>query len=188
MTLTVQKTPLAGVLVVRSQRSLDERGYFLETWNRKAFREAGIDADFVQDNHSMSERTGTLRGLHSQSPPHAQAKLIRCTRGAAYDVAVDIRRGSPAYGRWFGTVLTPENGLQLFIPAGFLHGFLTLQTCTEIQYKCSDHYAPLAEGTVRWDSLGIPWPLQGKPIMSSRDAGAPPFEALKSPFVMGENA
>jgi dTDP-4-dehydrorhamnose 3,5-epimerase len=174
------------LVVLEPRRFSDERGYFEETWNRQHFRDTGIDVDFVQDNSSMSVKPGTLRGLHFQAPPHAQDKLVRCTRGAIFDVAVDIRRGSPTYGRWTGIELTPENGRQFFIPKGFLHGFVTLSPRTEVQYKCSDHYAPACDGSVRWDSLDIRWPLAAAPILSPKDATATAFADFESPFVFGD--
>ena len=182
-----QRDP-AGPVVLEPRRFSDERGYFEETWNRRQLRDVGIDVDFVQDNCSMSVAPGTLRGLHFQAPPHAQDKLVRCARGKILDVAVDIRRGSPTYGRWMAVELTPENGRQLFIPKGFLHGFVTLSPRTEVQYKCSDHYAPACDGSVRWDSLDIPWPLEGAPILSAKDADAPAFTEFQSPFVFGDDA
>jgi len=136
----------------------------------------------------MSAMAGTLRGLHFQAPPHAQDKLVRCTRGAIFDVAVDVRLGSPTYGQWLGLELTPQNGRQLLIPKGFLHGFLTLKPDTEVQYKCSDYYAPDFDGSVRWDSLGIDWPICGAPILSAKDAKAIPFAKFQSPFAYGEDA
>lgn len=178
---------VTGLMIIKPSRFGDHRGYFQETWARDPFIKAGISVDFVQDNHSTSTQVGTLRGLHFQAPPHAQDKLVRCTRGAIYDVAVDIRRGSSSYGRWHGVELTPQNGLQLFIPKGFLHGFLTLQPETEVQYKCSDYYAPACDGSVRWDSLGIDWPLSGtRPVLSEKDAGAIPFVEFQSPFHIGD--
>jgi dTDP-4-dehydrorhamnose 3,5-epimerase len=166
----------------------DPRGYFTETWSRRDMSKAGIDVDFMQDNESWSRQAGTLRGLHFQAPPHAQDKLVRCTRGKIFDVAVDIRRGSPHYGQWHGVELSPETGTQLFIPKGFLHGFLTLEDDTEVQYKCSDTYAPECDGAVRWDSLGIAWPLNGAPILSQKDADAVPFSAFQSPFVWNNHS
>ena len=179
-----QPTDLPGLSVLTPARFGDHRGFFSESWNRARLAQHGIETDFVQDNHSVSERTGTLRGLHFQSPPHAQAKLVRCGRGRLYDVAVDIRRGSPAYGRWFGLELSAQNGRQLYIPAGFLHGFVTLEPDTEIVYKCSDYYAPECDGAVRWDSasLGIDWPLEGAPQISDKDAAAPDMTDFESPF------
>ena len=147
-----------------------------------------IGADFVQDNHSLSWAAGTLRGLHFQAPPAAQAKLIRCGRGAIFDVAVDIRRGSSTYGRWEGYELTAENGHQLYVPVGFAHGFVTLEPDSEIVYKCTDYYAPETEGAVRWDSCGIDWPLSVDPILSDKDAIAPALADFDSPFIYGENS
>ncbi len=145
--------------------------------------------EFVQDNHSLSRDTGTIRGLHFQSPPHAQGKLVRCGRGRLFDVAVDIRQGSPTYGKWVGADLSFENGRQLWIPAGFLHGFVTREPDTEIIYKCTDHYAPECDGAVRWDSgtIGIDWDLSGAaPVLSGKDAGAQDFADFTSPFVWGD--
>jgi len=180
--LDIQDTPIPGLLVLTPRRFHDDRGFFSETWSRRRLAERGVDIDFVQDNHSVSDRPGTLRGLHYQSPPHAQAKLVRCGRGRLYDVAVDIRRGSPTWGRWFGIELDFESGRQLLIPAGFLHGFVTLEPGTEVIYKCSDFYAPDCDGAVRWDSAGIDWPVTD-PVLSEKDATAPPMAAFDSPFV-----
>lgn len=166
----------------------DRRGYFAEIYNRKKYSELGVDVEFVQDNHSVSNEIGTLRGLHFQSPPHAQAKLVRCGRGAIFDVAVDIRNGSPTYGHWIGYELTAENGHQLYVPIGFAHGFVTLEPESEIVYKCSDYYAAEAEGAVRWDSCGISWPMNGDPILSDKDASAPALKEFGSPFIYGVNS
>ncbi|MEM8582356.1 MAG: dTDP-4-dehydrorhamnose 3,5-epimerase, partial [Pseudomonadota bacterium] len=130
--MQIEETKLKGVLILTPARYGDNRGFFSESWSRARFAEAGIDIDFVQDNHSLSAETGTVRGLHFQAPPHAQAKLVRCGRGALFDVAVDIRRGSPSYGDWVGVELSFENGRQLLIPAGFAHGFITRTPDTEI--------------------------------------------------------
>jgi dTDP-4-dehydrorhamnose 3,5-epimerase len=128
---------------------------------------------------------GTLRGLHYQRPPHAQDKLVRCTRGAIFDVAVDIRRGSPTYGRWVGVELTAANGKQLLVPKGFLHGFVTRMADTEVQYKCTDLYAPDCDGAIRWDdpTIAIDWGLTGAPALSAKDAAAPLFAGFDSPFI-----
>ena len=174
----------------KTQRHGDHRGFFAETYSRRKYTELGIDVEFVQDNHSLSREVGTLRGLHFQSPPHAQAKLVRCGRGAIFDVAVDIRRGSPTYGAWEGYELSAENGEQLYVPVGFAHGFVTLEPDSEIVYKCSDYYAPETEGAVLWNdpNIGIDWPIDADPILSGKDATAPLLSDLKSPFVLGENS
>lgn len=185
MALAVDKTALDGVLVLTPDRFGDARGFFAESWNRKAMAAAGIKIDFVQDNHSFSARAGTVRGLHFQAPPHAQAKLVRCGRGRILDIAVDIRKGSPNYGRWVGAELSFENGHQLLIPAGFLHGFTTLEDETEIVYKCSDYYSPECEGAVRFDDpdIGIDWGIdRATAVLSDKDASAPRLKDFASPF------
>lgn len=181
--MQIETTPLPGVVILSPARFGDARGFFSESWSRKRLADAGIDIDFVQDNHSVSAKAGTVRGLHFQSPPHAQAKLVRCGRGALYDVAVDIRRGAPTYGQWVGAELSAENGRQLLIPAGFLHGFVTRTDDTEIIYKCSDYYAPDCDGAVAWDSVGIDWGLTGDPVLSAKDAAAPRLTDFATPFV-----
>jgi len=178
----VTETALAGVLLIEPRRSGDERGFFCESWNRRTMTSHGIDIDFVQDNHSMSTARGTVRGLHFQAPPSAQAKLVRCGRGALFDVAVDIRRGSPFYGKWVGCELSFDNGRQLLIPQGFLHGFVTREPDTEIIYKCSDYYDATADSAVAWDSCGIEWGLDGTPVLSEKDATAPALADFHSPF------
>ena len=170
------------------KRWVDDRGYFAETYSKASYLEHGIDVEFLQDNHSLSRKVGTLRGLHFQVPPHTQGKLVRCGRGAIFDVAVDIRRGSPTYGKWEGFELSAENGHQLYVPVGFAHGFVTLEADSEIVYKCTDYYAPETEGAVRWDSCGIDWPLSVDPILSDKDAIAPALADFDSPFVYGENS
>ncbi len=181
--LLVEKTELEGVLLLTPQRFGDARGFFSESWNRRVLAEHGIDIDWVQDNHSLSTQAGTLRGLHFQAPPHAQAKLVRCGRGVLYDVAVDIRRGSPTYGKWTGHELSAENGRQMLIPEGFLHGFVTRAPDTEVIYKCSDYYDTDCEGAVRYDSAGIDWDLSyEKPVLSGKDNMAQTFTDFESPF------
>lgn len=181
--MIVDETGLPGVLQITPKRFGDDRGFFSESWSKRAFADIGITDEFVQDNHSLSAAKGTVRGLHFQAPPHAQAKLVRCGRGRIFDVAVDVRRGSPTYGSWFGTDLSFENGKQLFVPEGFLHGFMTLEPDSEIIYKCSDFYAPECDGAVRWDSCGIEWPLADiEPTLSEKDAAAPGLAAFETPF------
>lgn len=181
--MVFEETNLPGVLLITPKRFGDERGFFAESWNRRIFAEHGIETEFVQDNHSLSTSEGTIRGLHFQAPPHAQAKLVRCGRGRIFDVAVDIRRGSPTFGNWFGAELSFENGKQVLIPEGFLHGFMTLEAGSEIIYKCSDFYAPECDGAVRWDSCGIDWPhVPQDPILSGKDAVAPDFSEFETSF------
>lgn len=180
--MNVRETSLPGVVILDPPRFGDSRGFFSESWSQRRMADAGFDFTFVQDNHSMSSEVGTLRGLHFQAPPHAQAKLVRCGRGRFFDVAVDIRRGSPTFGKWVGVELSFDNGLQLLVPEGFLHGFVTREPMTEIIYKCSDYYAPEADGSVRWDSCGIDWALDGDPILSDKDAGAPALSDFDTPF------
>lgn len=184
--MTVETTALEGVFLITPRRFGDNRGFFSESYSRKSLAEQGIDIEFVQDNHSLSSQVGTVRGLHFQAPPHAQDKLVRCGKGALFDVAVDIRRGSPTYGKWVGYELSFENGRQLLVPAGFAHGFMTLQPDTEIIYKCSDYYAPETEGAVVWDdpAIGIDWPLDVAPVLSDKDAAARPLAELDTPFSM----
>lgn len=182
-TMQIDTTPLSGVLILTPRRFSDARGWFSEVWNRQTLAAQGITQDFVQDNHSYSRDAGTVRGLHFQSPPHAQAKLVRCGRGRVFDVTVDIRKGSPTYGKWFGIELSAENGRQLLIPTGFLHGFATREPDSELLYKCSDTYAPDCDGAVRFDSLGIDWGLDPTTaILSDKDAKAPLFRDFTSPF------
>ena len=173
--------------LLQTSRFVDHRGYFSETYNRRRYSSFGIDVEFVQDNHSLSVLPGTLRGLHFQSPPFAQGKLVRCSRGAIFDVAVDIRRGSPTFGLWEGFQLTAEGGHQLYIPVGYAHGFLTLEPDTEVIYKCTQYYSPEFEGAVRWDSCGIDWPLSNRPKLSDKDANAQALSEFNSPFIYGEN-
>lgn len=187
--MQVEKTRLEGVLLLTPRRFGDARGFFSESWSQRAMTEAGLEYTWVQDNHSLSSKAGTLRGLHFQAPPHAQDKLVRCGRGALFDVAVDIRRGSPTYGQWVGQELSFENGRQMLVPKGFLHGFVTLLPDTEIIYKCSDYYAPDCDGAVRFDSLGIDWnsPVS-EPVLSEKDAAAQGFSDFQSPFVWEEKS
>ncbi|MCV6584638.1 MAG: dTDP-4-dehydrorhamnose 3,5-epimerase [Marinibacterium sp.] len=182
--MKLEHANLAGVLVLTPRRFGDHRGFFAETYNRKTYADLGITLDFVQDNHSLSAQVGTVRGLHFQAPPHAQDKLVRCGRGAIYDVVVDIRTGSPTYGQWQGFVLSAENGVQLLVPVGFAHGFMTLLPDSEIVYKCSEFYAPETEGAVRWNDpeVGIAWPQDNDAVLSDKDAAAPLLADLDSPF------
>ncbi len=183
--LEVSPLSLAGLLEIRPGRHGDDRGFFSETWNASAWCAAGIDLAFVQDNHSLSKERGTLRGLHFQAPPAAQAKLVRVTRGAAFDVAVDLRPGSPTYRRWAGVTLSAAEWNQLLVPEGFAHGFLTLEPDTEVQYKATAAYDPALDRAIRFDdpAIGIAWPLpEGAPILSDRDRGAPLLAEVETGF------
>ena len=180
--LITEQTNIEHVLVCRPHRFGDARGWFCETWNADRMREQGLDFDWVQDNQSFSADAGTLRGLHYQAPPRAQDKLVRCTRGSILDVAVDVRLGSPTFGQWVSVELSAENGKQLLVPKGFLHGFLTLAPDTEVQYKVTDFYDAGSDGSVRWDSIGIDWGLDLPPILSPKDSSAPIFGDWNSPF------
>ena len=183
--MQIDDTALPGVKILTPRRFSDARGWFMESWNRETLRAKGIDLDFVQDNHSLSLEPGTVRGLHYQRPPHAQAKLVRVVAGAIWDVAVDARAGSPAYGRWVGVELSAENGRQLLVPAGFLHGFVTRAPRSEVIYKCSDAYAPDCDGAVAWDDpdLCIGWGIDpGAAVLSDKDRAAPRWRDWASPF------
>jgi dTDP-4-dehydrorhamnose 3,5-epimerase len=175
-TMNVIPTAIEGVLILEPKVFGDARGFFMESFNQNAFNAAvGRDVAFVQDNHSRSGR-GVLRGLHYQLPPHAQGKLVRVTQGSVFDVAVDIRRGSPTFGRWIGVELTGENHRQLWIPAGMAHGFLVTSDSADFLYKTTHFYAPAAEGCVLWSdpALAIAWPDTGvTPRLAAKDAAAP---------------
>jgi dTDP-4-dehydrorhamnose 3,5-epimerase len=184
--MEIEQTGLPGVLLLTPQRFGDSRGFFSESWSRRVFCENGIEVDFVQDSHSLSQKANTVRGLHFQAPPHAQDKLVRCGHGRIFDVAVDIRKGSPNFGKWVGEELSFENGRQLLVPAGFLHGFATLEDNSEIIYKCSDYYAPDCDGAVRFDDpeIGIDWGIdETRAMTSQKDAIAPLLADFESPFV-----
>ncbi|WP_040706773.1 dTDP-4-dehydrorhamnose 3,5-epimerase [Oceanibaculum indicum] len=178
---------IPDVKLITPRRFGDNRGFFSETWNRAAFAEAGIEADFVQDNHSLSATVGTLRGLHFQIPPFAQAKLVRVSRGAIFDVAVDIRTGSPTYGKWVGAELSAENWAQMYVPKGFAHGFVTLLPDTEVQYKVDAPYAPEHDRGIAWNdpAIAVDWPLEGRdPVLSGKDAALPALADIPAPFTM----
>lgn len=166
-------TPIAGLLVLEPQVFGDARGFFMESFNQKRFHQlTGLDLSFVQDNHSRSAK-GVLRGLHYQIQ-QPQGKLVRAVTGAIFDVAVDIRKSSPTFGRWFGVTLSEDNRLQLWVPAGFAHGFVVLSETADVLYKTTDYYAPLFERCIRWNdpAIGIDWPYPGEPRLSAKDAAA----------------
>ena len=168
-------TPLEGLLVLEPVVYGDHRGFFMEAWNRATFADVtGVDVEFVQDNHSRSA-AGVLRGLHFQVPPSPQGKLVRVGQGTVWDVAVDIRRASPTFGRWFGIELSEENRLQLWVPPGFAHGFVVLSESADLLYKTSGYYDATCDRSLRWDDpeLAIDWPLDGAPTLSDKDRQAP---------------
>jgi dTDP-4-dehydrorhamnose 3,5-epimerase len=183
--MTIDELNLPGVLLITAKRFSDDRGWFSETYNEKAFRDCGLQVNFVQDNHSLSLKAGTLRGFHFQTPPHAQAKLVRCIRGRILDVAVDLRIGSPTYAKHASVELSPLDGRQLFIPVGFAHAFLTLEPDTEVIYKVSDIYAPHYEAGIRWDdpTIAFPWDIKQGPFLSQWDEGLPELAETQNPFV-----
>jgi dTDP-4-dehydrorhamnose 3,5-epimerase len=183
--MEIRKTALAGVTVLVPRRFGDARGYFAETWSARALAAAGLGHAFVQDNESLSARAGTLRGLHYQAPPHAQAKLVRVVQGAVLDVAVDVRVGSPTFGAWVAEELSAANGAQLLVPQGFLHGFLTLADDTLVLYKVDSYYDRESDGAVAWDDpdIGIDWGIApDRVILSDKDRAAPRLADWRSPF------
>ena len=183
---TTMGLPVVGPLLITPRVFGDERGFFFESWNQRAFA-AALEADgqqapeFVQDNHSRSSQ-GVLRGLHYQLPPHPQGKLVRCVLGEIFDVAVDLRRGSPTFGQWVGATLSAANHQQLWVPAGFVHGFLTLSEHAEVLYKTTDFWSRDCERAIRWDDaqLAIAWPLSAQPVLSEKDAVAPRLADLSA--------
>ena len=169
--MNFKETNLKGVYLIKPKVFQDERGFFLENYSEKKFKEAGIDVKFVQDNRSMSVEKGVLRGLHFQKPPYTQAKLVSVTKGAVYDVVIDLQKDSETFGKWEGFELTADNFLMLFIPRGFAHGFCTLEKNTEFTYKCDNFYNPESESGIIWSDkdLNIKWPLEKEPILSDKD-------------------
>ncbi|RIJ17362.1 dTDP-4-dehydrorhamnose 3,5-epimerase [Henriciella mobilis] len=182
----IQSLAISDVKLITPKRFGDARGFFSETWNSKLLRDEGIDLEFVQDNHSYSAARGVLRGLHFQNLPHAQDKLVRCTRGRVYDVAVDIRRGSPTFGQYVGAELSAENWAQILVPKGFAHGFVTLEDHCELQYKVTDYYAPECDMSIRWNdpAIGIDWMIDPSVVtLSEKDASAPLLSEVECGFV-----
>ena len=184
--MNADKLHISEVRVLTPKKHGDHRGLFSEVYNKKAFAEAGIEIEFVQDNHSLSAQKGTVRGLHFQSPPFAQDKLVRVVRGSVFDVAVDLRKGSATYGEHVGVVLSAEAWNQLLVPIGFAHGFMTLEADTEVVYKVSDYYAPDHDHGLLWNdpALGIRWPMADEEaILSDKDRAQPTLSELVTPFV-----
>jgi dTDP-4-dehydrorhamnose 3,5-epimerase len=186
--MTIDELNIAGVLLITPKRFSDSRGWFSETYNQKAFREYGLEPNFVQDNHSLSLKAGTIRGFHFQTPPHAQAKLVRCIRGRILDIAVDLRIGSPTYASYASAELSPLDGRQLFIPVGFAHAFLALEPETEVFYKVTDIYVPQCDVGIRWDdpTIAFPWRIEQGPFLSQKDENLPGLAVTQSPFVYRE--
>lgn len=174
------ETGIAGAVVIEPEYARDERGSFARTWCRHEFSMQGLADRFVQCSTSYNHRAGTVRGMHFQRAPHLEAKLVRCTRGRAFDVVVDLRRNSPTFGRWKGVELGADNGKMMYIPEGVAHGFQTLDDATEIFYQISTYYAPDYATGVRWDDpdIGIRWPLPGAPVISDRDRAQPLLREL----------
>lgn len=186
--LKIIETELDGVVIIEPSVLGDHRGWFMETYSKAKFKEVGIDLDFIQDNHSFSATKGTLRGLHYQLNPKAQTKLVRCTKGTIFDVAVDLRKGSFTYGNWFGIELSADNKKQLLIPRGFAHGFMTLTEDVEVQYKVDEFYAPECDRGILWNdpSIQIKWPMDIIPVLSAKDEKAPLLQNAENNFVYGE--
>jgi dTDP-4-dehydrorhamnose 3,5-epimerase len=185
MRFSCERLAIPDVILVKPARFGDARGYFMETYRASWLAELSVAVDFVQDNQAMSLDRGTVRGLHYQKPPGAQAKLIRVIKGVIFDVAVDLRPGSDSYGRWVGTTLTAETGEQLFVPRGFAHGYCTLEAGTEVSYKCDDYYAPEHEAGIHFadPALAIDWPVAAhEAVLSAKDRALPAFRDLVSPF------
>lgn len=181
--ITVSETELDGVLIIEPKVFGDNRGWFMETYSRRDFENAGITAEFVQDNRSFSSKKGIIRGLHFQRNPMCQAKLLTCLKGEILDVAVDLRKDSPTYKKWISVKLTAENKKQIFIPKGFAHGFLTLTDDVEIMYKCDELYSPECDGGIRFDDpeIGVEWDVEN-PILSEKDKNAPYLKDIKLDF------
>jgi len=182
--MKVINTAIEGICIIEPQVFEDSRGWFMETYSKEKLAKQGIDADFIQDNHSFSANRGTIRGLHFQINPKAQAKLVRCTRGRILDVAVDIRKGSPTYKKWISVELSEENKRQLFISKGFAHGFVTLTDNVEIQYKVDEYYSPENDRSIRFDDpeINVDWGIEN-PILSEKDINAPLLKDSDSNFV-----
>jgi dTDP-4-dehydrorhamnose 3,5-epimerase len=183
--MEIKTTEIPGVLLLKPRYFHDARGYFVQTYSKQAAHEAGIGAEFVQDNQSLSLKRGTVRALHFQLPPKAQAKLVRVVRGSASDVAVDLRVGSPAYGRWVAATLTARGGEQMFVPRGCAHGFCTLEPDTEVAYKVDEYYAPESEACLAWNdpTLAIAWPVSAADaVLSDKDRNGRSFADFVSPF------
>ncbi|PGL72710.1 dTDP-4-dehydrorhamnose 3,5-epimerase [Bacillus sp. AFS055030] len=186
--MKMTETFIKGIVVIEPTVYGDHRGWFMETYNDSKMKDLGMDLNFVQDNQSFSALKGTLRGLHYQLSPKAQTKLVRCTRGAIFDVAVDLRKGSPTYGKWFGIELSAENKKQLFIPKGFAHGFMTLTDNVEVQYKADEFYSPECDRGIVWNDpdIQVQWPMNSSPLLSEKDKAAPLLKDAENNFIYKE--
>ncbi len=184
----IETFDIPGILLIEPQKHSDERGFFSETYNKKMLADAGFDQEFVQDNHSLSAEKGVIRGLHFQNPPFAQDKLVRVISGSILDVAVDIRGGSPTFGKHIAVELSADNWAQLLIPIGFAHGFCTLEPNTQVAYKATNYYAPDHEGGIRWNDpdLGIEWPVDVEKSLSEKDQNLPTMDTFMTPFEFGK--
>ena len=182
--MQVKATPLSGLVIIEPAVHRDSRGFFIETWRESWAKEIGAVAPFIQDNHAYSTQPGVVRGLHFQAPPAAQSKLIWVTRGAIFDVAVDLRTNSPTFGKWFGLEISAGNFLRLYVPKGFAHGYMTTQPDTEVQYKVDAFYSPEHEGGLLWNDpgIGVAWPNAEASIVSPKDATLPGLASFSSPF------
>lgn len=180
-----ERLTIPDVILVRVRKFADSRGHFLETFRAADFADMGIPCDFVQENQALSAQAGTIRGLHFQRPPHTQAKLVRVLRGSVYDAAVDLRRGSPTYGKWCGARLSADNGEQIFVPAGFAHGYCTLEPDTIVAYKVDQYYAPQSEAGLIWNdpAIGVDWSIPADSVLvSDKDAKLPSLSSFDTPF------
>ncbi|MGG3915938.1 dTDP-4-dehydrorhamnose 3,5-epimerase [Rossellomorea vietnamensis] len=186
--MNVTETSLPGVKIIEPKVFGDHRGWFMETYNTETLKKNGININFVQDNQSFSAAKGTLRGLHYQLNPKSQSKLVRCTRGVIFDVAVDIRKGSPTFGKWFGIELSADNNKQLLVPKGFAHGFMTMTEDVEVQYKVDELYAPDCDRGIIWNDhiIGIEWPIDITPVLSAKDEKAPNLNEAENNFIFGD--
>lgn len=184
MGVKVERLAIPDLCLITPEKFGDDRGFFSETYNHSAMVEAGLDVTFVQDNQSLSSKKGVLRGLHFQNPPYAQAKLVRCIRGSIWDVAVDIRKGSPTYGKWAAAEISAKNWAQIYVPRGFAHGFVTLEPMTEVIYKVDNQYDGPSDDGLAWDDadLNIDWPDTGSRLLSEKDKKQQAFVDLDSPF------
>lgn len=184
--MEIRELEIKGLFLITSFPHLDSRGFFMRTYDEEAFKSYGLHREWVQENHSRSEKKGIIRGLHFQQESFAETKLVRCIRGEIFDVAVDLRKGSPTFGKWHGVNLSEENMKMFYIPRGFAHGFCTLSGESEVLYKVDNIYSPQHEVCIAWNDphLAIPWPLEGEPIISDKDREGISTESYKRQFLV----